>query len=375
MIREFLKAFLLIFAAEMGDKTQIIAMTFATQYKVKEVLLGVFLGVFFNHGIAILLGRYLSKLISMDWIQLIAGFMFVLFGLLALKEEKLEDKKEKNYGPIITVALAFFVGELGDKTQLTAMTLSAEGKYPVFILLGTTLGMIATSGLGIYVGGKIGEKIPDVFIKIISSVVFVSLGTLKLYNLLPNKFINIYYISIYLLVILSIQIILLRRLISTREYLGYSPVKEAASNLYIQTKLLNEAVDKICLGERNCGKCLGEDCIVGCTKDMLKKARENEEYYIEKTADFEKLIKKDFSTDKVVEALSLIIMDYMKYGIIENDKFVVNRVRKSLEVILFNKEIEFDGNLSMYLERVEEINKYIGEQVKSSIVNRVDKNL
>ena len=154
MIREFLKAFLLIFAAEMGDKTQIIAMTFATQYKVKEVLLGVFLGVFFNHGIAILLGRYLSKLISMDWIQLIAGFMFVLFGLLALKEEKLEDKKEKNYGPIITVALAFFVGELGDKTQLTAMTLSAEGKYPVFILLGTTLGMIATSGLGIYVGVK-----------------------------------------------------------------------------------------------------------------------------------------------------------------------------------------------------------------------------
>ncbi len=375
MIREFLKAFLLIFAAEMGDKTQIIAMTFATQYKVKEVLLGVFLGVFFNHGIAILLGRYLSKLISMDWIQLIAGFMFVLFGLLALKEEKLEDKKEKNYGPIITVAIAFFVGELGDKTQLTAMTLSAEGKYPVFILLGTTLGMIATSGLGIYVGSKIGEKIPDVFIKIISSVVFVSLGTLKLYNLIPDKFINIYYISIYLLIILSIQIILSRRLMSTRKYLGYSPMKEAASNLYIQTKLLNEAVDKICLGERNCGKCLGEDCIVGFTKDMLKKARENGEYYIEKTVDFEKLIKKDFSTDKVVEVLSLIIMDYMKYGIIENDKFVVNRVRKSLEMILFNKEIEFDGNLSMYLERIEEINKYIGEQVKSSIANRVDKNL
>ncbi|QQY78784.1 putative Ca2+/H+ antiporter (TMEM165/GDT1 family) [Keratinibaculum paraultunense] len=372
MIREFIKAFLLIFAAEMGDKTQIIAMTFATQYKVKEVLLGVFLGVFLNHGIAILLGRYLSKLIPMDWIQLIAGFMFVLFGLIALKEEKVEDEKEKNYGPIITVALAFFVGELGDKTQLTAMTLSAEGMYPVFILLGTTLGMIVTSGLGIYVGSKIGEKIPDIFIKIISSVVFVSLGTLKLYNLLLDKFVNIYYIGIYLLIILSVQIILARRLIYTRKYLYYSPMKEAASNLYIQTKLLDEAVDKICLGERSCGKCLGENCIVGYTKDMLKKARENEEYYIKKTVNFEKLKKKDFCIDKVIDALSLIVMDYMKYGIVENDKFVINQARESLEIILFDKKIEFNENLSMYLERIEKTDKFIGRQLKSSIANRTN---
>ena len=106
MLKEFIKAFLLIFAAEMGDKTQIIAMTFATQYKIKEVLLGVLLGVFFNHGIAILLGRYLSKAIPMDWIQLIAGIMFVIFGLIALREEELEDEKNKksyshcNYWPV-----------------------------------------------------------------------------------------------------------------------------------------------------------------------------------------------------------------------------------------------------------------------------------
>ncbi len=95
----------------------------------------------------------------MDWIQLIAGIMFVIFGLIALREEELEDEKnKKSYGPIITVAIAFFVGELGDKTQLTAMTLSAEGNYPLFILLGTTLGMIGTSGLGIYIGSRLGEK-------------------------------------------------------------------------------------------------------------------------------------------------------------------------------------------------------------------------
>lgn len=218
MITELIRAFLLIFAAEMGDKTQIIAMTFATQYKVKEVLAGVFLGVFLNHGLAIVLGRYISRLIPMGWIQLIAGIMFVIFGLLSLKEEKEESSEnKKGFGPIITVALAFFIGELGDKTQLTAMTLAAEGNYPFFILAGTILGMIATSGLGIFIGSKIGEKIPDIFIKVISSLVFVFFGTLKLYKWLPIEFSNSYYSIIYFIIIISIQIILIRRLILTRK--------------------------------------------------------------------------------------------------------------------------------------------------------------
>lgn len=150
MIKELIRAFLLIFAAEMGDKTQIIAMTFATQYLVREVLMGVTLGVFLNHGIAILLGSFISKVMPMNVIQIIAGFLFIIFGINALKIDEDEDvESKKEISPIITVALAFFIGELGDKTQLTAMTLAAEANYPFFILIGTTLGMIATSSLGI----------------------------------------------------------------------------------------------------------------------------------------------------------------------------------------------------------------------------------
>lgn len=70
MISEMIKAFLLVFAAEMGDKSQIIAMTFATQYKKKDVLLGVAMAAILNHGLAIVLGRYLSKVIPMSWIQI-----------------------------------------------------------------------------------------------------------------------------------------------------------------------------------------------------------------------------------------------------------------------------------------------------------------
>lgn len=100
---------MLVFAAEMGDKTQIIAMTFATQYMVKEVISGVALGVIFNHGLAIILGRYLSTLVPMDFIQIIAGFMFVIFGIMALKDEDMDKLEEDKGGmsPVLTVALAF----------------------------------------------------------------------------------------------------------------------------------------------------------------------------------------------------------------------------------------------------------------------------
>lgn len=214
MITELIKAFFLIFIAEMGDKTQIIAMAFATQYRVKEVLTGVFIGVFLNHGLAIVLGRYLSKLIPMDLIQIIAGIMFVIFGILALREEELENKGNRRIiSPIATVALAFFVGELGDKTQLTAMTLSAEGNYPFFILSGTTLGMLGTSGLGIYIGSKIGEKIPDVSVKVISSIVFIFFGTIKLYKWIPVELLNPFNIVLYFTVVIFIYLILAGRLV------------------------------------------------------------------------------------------------------------------------------------------------------------------
>ena len=226
MFEELIRAFLLVFVAEMGDKTQIIALTFATQYKVLEVILGVLIGVILNHGIAIALGRYISNFIPMNIIQIIAGFLFVLFGILSLKsdnDDKNTDEKKKKFGPIITVALAFFVGELGDKTQLTAMTLATEGKYPLFILMGTTLGMLATSGLGILIGSKIGKKIPDIYIKLISAFVFILFGTLKLFQTVPKNYINPTSILIYFgILILLIYILAKRLLYHERVGKGYS---------------------------------------------------------------------------------------------------------------------------------------------------------
>lgn len=160
----------------------------------------------------------------------------------------------------------------------------------------------------------------------------------------------------------------------TREYLGYSPMKKAAASLYIQTKMLNKAVDEICLGEGSCGKCLGDNCIIGYTKSMLKNARDKEEYYMEELMDFSKLTNKDFPKEKVIEALSLIVVDYIEYGIVEDERFIINQVRRSLELILFGRNIEFNGNLSKYIKNIEKANNYIGNHLKDSIERRLSDN-
>ena len=99
------------------------------------------------------------------------------------KEEEEEAKKrKKNLGPFLTVATAFFIGELGDKTQLTTITLAADSQFPLIVLMGTVSAMMLTSGLGICVGCKIGNKIPKPAIKITAAAIFLILGCFKLYT-------------------------------------------------------------------------------------------------------------------------------------------------------------------------------------------------
>src|SRR5690606_5883620 len=107
-----------------------------------------------------LLGSYLSQVVPIKTIQMIAGAAFVGFALWTLKPEDEEEEMETRmqFGPAATVALAFFLGELGDKTQLTAITLAADASFPLLILAGTVTGMIATGALGIMVGKKLGDK-------------------------------------------------------------------------------------------------------------------------------------------------------------------------------------------------------------------------
>lgn len=187
-MQDFISAFLLIFLAEMGDKTQLLALAFSTKYKARTVLLGVAAGAFLNHGLAILLGSLIGKLIPMNLIQVLASSLFIYFGLTSFLlefEDEEEESTSNKFGPFFTVASAFFIGELGDKTQLTAMTLGVKSSFPIIVLAATTIGMVCVSSLGIIVGKLLGKKIPEVTMKFIAGLVFISFGSIGLYDILP----------------------------------------------------------------------------------------------------------------------------------------------------------------------------------------------
>lgn len=189
---ELITACLLIIVAEMGDKSQILAMAFASKYPVSQVLIGISLGALLNHGIAVFLGSSLGKIIPVDAIKVIAGLAFIIFALwtLAYDEAEFKQTETKKHSPIITVLTAFFISELGDKTQLTAIALASGSDHPFMILIGTVSGMIISSACGILVSRRMERHLPDSVRKILSAGVFLFFGLTHLYQNIPPVYLT-----------------------------------------------------------------------------------------------------------------------------------------------------------------------------------------
>lgn len=204
-MREFLEAFVMVFVGEMGDKSQFLALAFATCYPVSTVLGGVSLGIGLNHGIAIIAAVLIAGVFKdMTFLQIVAGFLFLFFGLSTLKaddEDEEEEVKTCTRGSMLTVATAFFVGELGDKTQLMAMTLAMNSERPAVIFLATVSSMILVSLLGIIVGRCVGKKIPRVLMSYLAAFLFLLFGTMKLYDAVDDGFKTPAWIGIYVAVL------------------------------------------------------------------------------------------------------------------------------------------------------------------------------
>jgi Ca2+/H+ antiporter, TMEM165/GDT1 family len=208
MFLAFLVSFGAVTLAEFGDKTQLLAMAFAARYRFMHVLFGVFAATVANHALAVAAGNYLTRFQSAEgWIQGIAACSFILFGLWTLRGDTLEgeDKKPSRYGPVITVAIAFFIAELGDKTQLTTFALAARfPAYPIGILMGTTLGMLIADAFGIGFGVLLCKKIPEETIKLISAIVFFLFGFYGVYQVSREWFSLSTLFSAAILVVLAI---------------------------------------------------------------------------------------------------------------------------------------------------------------------------
>jgi Ca2+/H+ antiporter, TMEM165/GDT1 family len=174
----FVASLLFVTLAEMGDKTQLLAMAFATRFPAQTVLSAVFVATLLNHALAVAAGRLLTNVIPLDVISLTAALSFILFGLWTIRGDTLEgeDQQRSSSGPFLTVAIAFFLAELGDKTQLATISLAVKYSDPIAVLLGTTAGMVVADSIGIVIGIVLGKRLPDTLIRLVSAGVFMVFG-------------------------------------------------------------------------------------------------------------------------------------------------------------------------------------------------------
>ncbi|MBU8861147.1 MULTISPECIES: TMEM165/GDT1 family protein [unclassified Micromonospora] len=173
-------SFGVIFVAELGDKSQLMALTFATRFKPVPVLIGITIATAVVHLASVAIGYGLNAALPTEWISLIAGLAFLGFGAWTLRGDKLteEEKRKAERGgrsAVIAVGVAFFLAELGDKTMLATITLAT--KYGWFgTWLGSTLGMVAADALAILVGRMLGRHLPERTIRYGAAVLFAVCG-------------------------------------------------------------------------------------------------------------------------------------------------------------------------------------------------------
>ena len=141
-----LVSFGVIFVAELGDKSQLMALTFATRFNVWPVLIGITIATAIVHLASVAIGHGLGAALPTGWINLAAAVAFVVFGFWTLKGDVLtDDEKDKvnrvGKRAVIAVGTAFFLAELGDKTMLATITLAADNDW-VGVWIGSTLGMV-----------------------------------------------------------------------------------------------------------------------------------------------------------------------------------------------------------------------------------------
>jgi len=181
----FLSSLFFITMAEMGDKTQLVALAFATRFRAWTVLSGIFFATLLVHLFSVFIGELLGVNLDPFYVQLIAGISFIGFGIWTLRGDELDDadRKAARFSPFWTVAIAFFLAELGDKTMLATVTLAAQYQSFIPVWLGSTFGMVAADAVAIIVGILLGKKLPENIIKWVSAAIFTGFGIFALVEL------------------------------------------------------------------------------------------------------------------------------------------------------------------------------------------------
>lgn len=182
----FLVSFGVIFVAELGDKSQLMALAFASRYRPWPIVIGITLATGVVHAVSVLVGGLMGAAMPTEAINLVAGVAFLGFAVWTLRGDKLDDEEaaradRTTRSVVLAVAVAFFLAELGDKTMLATITLATrEGLLGTWI--GSTLGMVAADALAIGVGAMLGRRLPERTIRIGAAASFVLFGILLIFE-------------------------------------------------------------------------------------------------------------------------------------------------------------------------------------------------
>jgi putative Ca2+/H+ antiporter (TMEM165/GDT1 family) len=180
----FLISFGIIFVAELGDKSQLMAMTFAARYRAIVILVAITAATALVHLFSVVVGAVVGAALPTDLISIAGGIAFIGFAAWTLRGDSLDDDEANraalsDRSVFLTVGLAFFLAELGDKTMLATITLATDhGLFGTW--LGSTLGMVAADGLAIVVGQQLGAHLPERTVKIGAAIIFLVFGVLLL---------------------------------------------------------------------------------------------------------------------------------------------------------------------------------------------------
>jgi putative Ca2+/H+ antiporter (TMEM165/GDT1 family) len=181
-MQALLLSFGVIFVAERGDTSQLMAMTFAARYRFWTVLAGITAATALVHLASVAIGSAVGVNLPTGVINVVAGVAFLLFGAWTLRGDALSDEEAAkaqrvSRSAFLAVAVAFFLAELGDKTMLATITLATtEGWFGTWV--GSTLGMVAADALAIGVGALLGKNLPEKAVRVGAAVLFFVFGAL-----------------------------------------------------------------------------------------------------------------------------------------------------------------------------------------------------
>jgi Ca2+/H+ antiporter, TMEM165/GDT1 family len=172
-------SFLVVALAEMGDKTQLVALALAARYRRPwTVMLGILLATTANHVLAATVGVWVSRLLPSTALAWVLAISFLAFGVWTLIPDRSpEAAAAARWGPLLTTTVVFFLAEMGDKTQLATVALAA--RYPgrlVAVVAGTTAGMLAANVPAVLVGEALAGRLPLARIRLFASALFVAMG-------------------------------------------------------------------------------------------------------------------------------------------------------------------------------------------------------